>query len=113
MTTKLIYKELGKAKNYYLIRFNYVSYSIATTKLDDMVADSLYKYYVSHGTTKRVNLKLIDHTNFYTPVMFMKNRFKHTQILISEENYIKVLAFYSRVTLDKTFEELLKHFPKN
>ena len=103
----LIYKELGKDTSYFLIRFNWVYYRVEKFKFDDLVADNLYRYYVSHGTTKRETFQFNNSQDSHTPLMFMKTRTSHLQCLIRRDDYYNLTVMMKEDEIYKIFEHIL------
>lgn len=104
----LIYKELGKDTSYYLIRFNWVYYRVEKAKLDDLVADKLYRYYVSYGTIRREIYQFNSSYNIYTPLMLMKARTGHLQILVRRDDYYKLIVMMKEDDIYKVFGRILR-----
>ena len=103
----LIYKELGKDTSYYLIRFNWVYYRVEKVKLDDLVADNLFRYYVSHGTTKREIYQFNNSYDIHTPLMFMKTRSSHLQLLVRCDDYYNLTVMMKEDEIYNIFEHIL------
>ena len=106
-STVLIYKELGKDTSYYLIRFNWVYYRVEKVKLDDLVADNLFRYYVSHGTTKREIYQFNNSYDIHTPLMFMKTRSSHLQLLVRCDDYYNLTVMMKEDEIYNIFEHIL------
>lgn len=104
----LIYKELGKDTSYYLIRFNWVYFRVEKAKLDGLLADKLYRYYVSYGTIRREIYQFNKSYNIYTPLVLMEARTGHLQVLVRRGDYYNLTVMMKEDDIYKIFEHILR-----
>ena len=50
----LLSKELGKDNHYIRVGYNFIYCGMSAGKISARVAEATYRYYVSHGTVKRI-----------------------------------------------------------
>lgn len=84
MTTKetLLARLIGSDKHYIKLELNVETDDINITVLDLRVANALYRYYVSHGTTKRM---IITEPK---PIHYIRSYTKHLINLCPENEFL-------------------------
>lgn len=87
MTTKedLLARLIGRDDHYIKLELNVETENVNVVVLDSMVANALYRYYVSHGTTKRM---LITKPK---PIHYIRSYTKHLTILCPENEFLSVI----------------------
>lgn len=87
MTTKedLLARLIGRDDHYIKLELNVETENVNVVVLDSMVANALYRYYVSHGTTKRM---LITEPK---PIHYIRSYTKHLTILCPENEFLSVI----------------------
>lgn len=53
----LLFKELGKDNYYIRVGYNFLQSRVSLGKVSVRVAEATYRYYVSHGTVKRIYIE--------------------------------------------------------
>lgn len=98
----LLSKELGKDNYYIRVGYDFLQSRISSGKISARVAEATYRYYVSHGTVKRIYnesakgnyLLLIGHL--------------HKSILFTETGFKTFVREYGRVYSRQVLQEILK-----
>lgn len=98
----LLFKELGK-DNYY-IRFgcNFIYGGMSLGKISARVAEATYRYYVSHGTVKRIYSESAK-GNY---LLLVEN--SHKSILFTETGFKTFVRAYGRFYSRYVLQEILK-----
>lgn len=99
----LLSKELGKDNYYIRVGYNFLQSRISLGKISARVAEATYRYYVSHGTVKRIYSESAK--GYYLLLMVPS----HKSILFTEtvfKTFVRAYGrFYSRQVLQKILEK--------
>lgn len=78
----LLFKELGKDNYYVRVGYDFSQSRISSGKISVRVAEATYRYYVSHGTVKRIYIEsvkgygLLLMGRVYKSILFTETVFK-------------------------------------
>lgn len=99
----LLFKELGKDNYYIRVGYNFLQSRISSGKISARVAQTTYRYYVSHGTVKRI---YIESAKGYGLLLMEP---VHKSILFTEtvfKTFVRAHGrFYSRHVLQKILKK--------
>lgn len=99
----LLFEELGKDNYYIRVGYNFSQTRISSGKISARIAETTYRYYVSHGTVKRI---YIESAKGYC-LLFMGRL--HKSILFTETSFKTFVRahgrFYSRQVLQKILKK--------
>lgn len=98
----LLSKELGKDNYYIRVGYNFLQSRISSGKISARVAEATYRYYVSHGTVKRVYSESAK-GNY---LLFIE--FSHKSILFTETEFKTFVRAYGRSYSRQVLQEILK-----
>lgn len=104
MTTKedLLARLIGSDKHYIKLELNVETDDINIIVLDSRVANALYRYYVSHGTTKRM---LITEPK---PIHYIRSYTKHLTILCTENEFLRAVNPLTKSEKETFLKDFLK-----
>lgn len=92
----LLYKELGKDNYYIRVGYDFLQSRITSGKISARVAEATYRYYVSHGTVKRIYSEsaksnyLLLMTRTHKSILFTETGFKKNSC-----NRLKKMLYYN------------------
>lgn len=98
----LLFKELGKDNYYIKVGYNFLYRRISSGKISARVAEVTYRYYVSHGTVKRIYSESAK--GDYLLLMVSS----HKSILFTETVFKTFVRAYGRFYSRQVLEEILK-----
>lgn len=98
----LLSKELGKDNYYIRFGYNFIYGGLSTGKISARVAESTYRYYVSHGTVKRIYSESAkgDYLLLMMP--------SHKSILFTETVFRTFVRAHGRFYSRQVLQEILK-----
>ena len=104
MTTKddLLSRLIGRDDHYIKLELNVETDDINIIVLDSMVANALYRYYVSHGTTKRM---LITEPK---PIHYIRSYTKRLAILCPENEFLTAVNSLTKSEKERFLKDFLK-----
>lgn len=99
----LLFKELGKDNYYVRVGYDFSQSRISSSTISVRVAETTYRYYVSHGTVKRIYIEsakgygLLLMGGVHKSILFTETVFK---------TFVRAHGrFYSRQVLQKIFKK--------
>ena len=99
----LLSKDLGKDNYYVRVGYDFLQSRISSGKISARVAETTYRYYVSHGTVKRI---YIESAKGYCLLLIMPS---HKSILFTEtvfKTFVRAHGrFYSCQVLQKNLKK--------
>lgn len=98
----LLSKELGKDNYYVRVGYNFFQSRISSAKISARVAEVTYRYYVSHGTVKRIYIESVK--GYYLLLMMPS----HKSILFTETVFKTFVRAHGRFCSRQVLEEILK-----
>lgn len=98
----LLFKELGKDNYYIRFGYNFIYGDISSGKISARVAEATYRYYVSHGTVKRIYSESAKGDY----LLLMEN--SHKSILFTETVFKTFVRAYGRFYSRHVLQEILK-----
>lgn len=93
---------IGHDEHYIKLELNVETDHINVVVLDSRVANALYRYYVSHGTTKRM---LITDPK---PIHYIRSYTKHLTILCPQSEFLTAVNPLTISEYNKFFARFLK-----
>ena len=104
MTSKenLLARLIGCDDYYIKLELNVETDDINTIVLNSRVANALYRYYVSHGTTKRM---LITEPK---PIHYIRSYTKHLTILCPKNKFIMAVSSLTKSERETFLKDFLK-----
>ena len=104
MTTKedLLARLIGRDDYFIKLELNVETDDINTIVLNSRVANALYRYYVSHGTTKRM---LITEPK---PIHYIRSYTKHLTILCPENEFMMAVSPFTKSERERFLKDFLK-----
>lgn len=98
----LLFKELGKDNYYVRVGYDFSQSRISSGKISVRVAETTYRYYVSHGTMKRI---YIESAKGYCLLLMMPS---HKSILFTETVFKTFVRAYGRFYSRQVLQKILK-----
>lgn len=98
----LLFKELGKDNYYIRVGYDFLQSRISSGKISVRVAETTYRYYVSHGTVKRIYIESAKGCGL---LLMMHS---HKSILFTEAVFKTFVRAYGRFYSRQVLEEILK-----
>lgn len=98
----LLSKELGKDNYYIRVGYNFLYCGMSSGKISARVAEAMYRYYVSHGTVKRI----YDESAKGDYLLLIAA--SHKSILFTETVFRTFVRVYGRFYSRQVLQEILK-----
>lgn len=98
----LLSKELGKDNYYIRFGYDFLYPGMSSGKISARVAEVTYRYYVSHGTVKRI------YSESAKGNYLLLRAGSHKSILFTETVFRTFVRAYGRFHSRKVLEEILK-----
>jgi len=95
-------KELGKDNYYIRFGYNFIYGGMSSGKISARVAEATYRYYVSHGTVKRI----YNESAKGNYLLLMEN--SHKSILFTETVFKTFVRAYGRFYSRQVLQKILK-----
>lgn len=104
MTTKedLLSRLIGRDDHYIKLELNVETDDINIIALDSMVANALYRYYVSHGTTKRMVI------TEPKPIHYIRSYTKRLTVLCPENEFLTAVNPLTKSERIRFLKDFLK-----
>lgn len=104
MTTKddLLSRLIGHDHHYIKLELNVETENVNIVVLDSMIANALYRYYVSHGTTMR---KVITEPK---PIHYIRSYTKRLAILCPENEFLTAVNSLTKSEKERFLKDFLK-----